>query len=239
MPDRRTHRGAHPADAKLFAPSVRQELVRAVDHLSWLLSRGYADKSSLKLVGDRFQLTQRQRIAVMRSACSDDALQLRSDKRVTPAQLGGRTILVDGYNVLTTIESALAGAVILRGRDGCCRDIAGVHGTFRKVAETVPAIDLVGRLLHEHRVTHCLWLLDRPVSNSGRLKLLIEQKARQGAWPWDVQVVYNPDAVLAESQDIIATSDSEVLNRCRLWCDLAAGVIARHVTDANVVELGG
>ena len=41
---------------------------------SWLLTRGYAEKGALKLVGDRFSLTERQRLAVMRSACSDQHL---------------------------------------------------------------------------------------------------------------------------------------------------------------------
>ena len=31
--------------------------------LSWLLEKGYADRSALKLVGDRYRLRQRQRTA--------------------------------------------------------------------------------------------------------------------------------------------------------------------------------
>lgn len=72
MPDKQRHRGAHPADGKLFDRSCLDDLRSAVAHLSWLLSRGYALDSSLKLVGDRFNLTQRQRMAVRRSACTDE-----------------------------------------------------------------------------------------------------------------------------------------------------------------------
>ena len=71
MPDTRRHRGPHPEDAELFAPASWPALRAATTDLSWLLSRGYAEPSSLKLVGDCFQLTERQRTAVMRSACSD------------------------------------------------------------------------------------------------------------------------------------------------------------------------
>ena len=64
MPDKRTHRGPHPQDEKLFAPSAIDNLRTAVADFSLLLTKGYAEKSSLKLVGDRFSLTERQRLAV-------------------------------------------------------------------------------------------------------------------------------------------------------------------------------
>ena len=38
--------------------------------------------------------------------------------------------------MLTTIEAALAGGVILAARDGAYRDMASMHGSYRKVAET-------------------------------------------------------------------------------------------------------
>jgi hypothetical protein len=36
-------------------------LCQAVEELSWLLTRGYPPTSTLKLVGDRYALTERQR----------------------------------------------------------------------------------------------------------------------------------------------------------------------------------
>jgi hypothetical protein len=70
VPDKREHRGPHPSDATLFAADKAPALREALADFSLLLSKGYADKSALKLVGDRFGLTQRLRMAVMRSACS-------------------------------------------------------------------------------------------------------------------------------------------------------------------------
>ena len=45
---------------------------------------------------------------------------------------------------MTTIEAALSGGVILAARDGAYRDMASMHGTYRKVAETLPALELLG-----------------------------------------------------------------------------------------------
>ena len=62
MPDRRNHRGAHPQDRLLFASDPAEpDLRRATSDLNWLLTRGYASVSALKLVGDRYALYARQR----------------------------------------------------------------------------------------------------------------------------------------------------------------------------------
>ena len=66
MPDSREHRGPDPRDPAAFAPEEWPRLRQAVVDLSWLLTRGYAPVSSLKLVGDRYELTERQRTAVRR-----------------------------------------------------------------------------------------------------------------------------------------------------------------------------
>ena len=47
------------------------------------------------------------------------------------SELAGSDLLIDGFNVLTTIEAALGGAVVLACRDETYRDIAGLHGTYR------------------------------------------------------------------------------------------------------------
>lgn len=106
MPDRRTHRGPHPDDIKLFSANFIPILKAALADFSLLLTKGYADKSALKLVGDRFSLTERQRLAVMRSACSDQQLASRNHRRVGTDSLAGQALAIDGYNVLITVEAA-------------------------------------------------------------------------------------------------------------------------------------
>jgi hypothetical protein len=47
MPDRRTHRGPHPEDARLFDLKARPMLCAAADDFCRLLSRGYPHDSTL------------------------------------------------------------------------------------------------------------------------------------------------------------------------------------------------
>lgn len=239
MPDTRSHRGPHPEDERLFAPDAWPRLRQAMADFCWLLGRHYAAPSALKLVGDRYQLAARQRTAIERAACSDAQAAERQARRVGPEQLAGRPLWLDGYNVLTTIEAALAGGVILAGRDGAYRDMASMHGSYRKVAETRPALELLGRAGAAFGAQPWVWYLDRPVSNSGRLKRVMEEVAAAHGWPWRVELVPNPDPLLAAASEIVATADSAVLDRCRAWFNLAGEVIIGHVPAATVIDLSG
>jgi hypothetical protein len=173
----------------------------------------------------------------MRCACSDAAKNGRAERMIPLDLLRGRAVAIDGYNVLTTVEAALAGGVVLAARDGTYRDIAAMHGSYRKVEETVPALELIGRTLAQCAVERCAWYLDQPVSNSGRLKTIMAESAQRNGWKWDVQIVMNPDAVLCESNDVVASADSVILDACVAWVNLAREVVTRKVPAAWVVHL--
>jgi hypothetical protein len=139
-----SHRGPASKDEKLFGARQFPALRAATHDLCWLLDHGYASHSATELVGNRHNLTSRQRMAVSRCACSYDAVQHRRELQLAPAEVRGHELWLDGYNVLTLLESALAGGVVLLGRDGCCRDIAGIHRRYRKVNETAPVLRMIG-----------------------------------------------------------------------------------------------
>ena len=231
MPDTRTHRGPGPQDPYWFGNEARGKLRQAVADVSWLLSRGYAAPSALKLVGDRYRLVERQRVGVLRSACSDEALRERIARRIDT--LSGQCLRIDGFNLILTLESALGGGVVVGGRDGCFRDLAGVHGTYRRVEETRPALELASRWLEEWAVGPCAWLLDAPVSNSGRLASMI----RETNPTWTADVVADPDAVLMMPGDPVVTADARILNHCGAWVNLARRLVETAVPEAFVADL--
>ena len=237
MPDARTHRGPDPRDGEAFGPSAVPALRGAVSDLSWLLGRGYAIVSAVKLVGDRWSLTERQRLAVRRAACSDNALAGRLERRTAAADLDGRVLLIDGFNVVTTVEAALGGGIVLGCRDGTVRDIAGVHGTYRKVAETMPALELIGARLLQLAVSQAGWLFDRPVSNSGRIQAMLRDAAKALGWAWTVELVDDPDLVLRNSEEVVATADSAILDHCQHWFNLARDVIETRCPAAAIIDL--
>jgi hypothetical protein len=237
LPARPSHRGPDPRDASAFDAASLPALRAAAADFAWLLSKGYAPPSSLKLTGDRYRLTERQRQAVLRATCSDDARTRRLERVCREADLAGCELVIDGFNVLTTVESALGGAVVLACRDETYRDIAGLHGTYRRVHETFPAIALLGETISGLNVRHCRWLFDRPVSNSGRIRSLVLGHAEERRFDWLVDLVDDPDPLLKASCEIVATADSAVLDVCSRWFNLARCAIERHCGHVTVVDL--
>src|SRR4051794_1045025 len=170
-------------------------------------------------------------MAVFRSACPDEALARRAETRLDLARIRGRSVRIDGFNLILTLESALGGGVVLGGRDGCLRDLAGVHGTYRRVEETRPALKLAARRLTEWGVGPRTWYLDAPGSNSGRLAAGIRALGDEAG------VVPARAPVLAAPGDTIATADSGVLDRCGPWVNLARLLVEAGVPGAFVVDL--
>jgi hypothetical protein len=236
-PDTRRHRGAHPADVELFHPDQIPKLRVAVSELSWLLSRGYNMTSALKLVGDRHKLRERQRLAVSRSSCSDQDRQKRMDHSVSVAQIQNESVIVDGFNLIITLEAALGGGPLFVGVDKCIRDLSSVHGSYRSIDETEQAIFLAGNALGQLGASSVMWLLDRPVSNSGRLAARIADIALQRGWPWQVETVFNPDAMIISSTAIAITSDSSILNRVEKWTDLKTHLLTTEIPNAWMIDL--
>jgi hypothetical protein len=238
MPHTSSHRGPHPKDAELFAPGKIPTLREAVADLSLLFERGYAPKSALELVGNHFQLHERQRIAVARCACGDATLELRGGKEAPSAK--NQALHLDGYNIIMLVEAALGASVILRARDGSLRDLASEHGNFRRVEETGPAVELIGAFLDELRAKEAVWWLDSPVSNSGRLRQLILETAGKHGWTWRAELVPSADASLKKlgEEALVATADSVILDAVPRWFNLGSALVAAHIPGAWIVDLG-
>ena len=236
-PDIRKHRGAHPEDRKLFADDQIPALRAAVGDLSWLLTRDYTMKGALKLVGDKYALTERQRLAISRAACSDQSRELRTRRQITIDDARNSEWIVDGFNLIITIEAALSGGLLMSCRDGCIRDLSSVHGSYRSVDETGVALKLIGESLETLRAISVVWVLDRPISNSGRLAQRIREIARQNSWNWSTELTFNPDAQISASDRIVISSDSQVLDQVARWLNLNRFLVEKLLAGSWLIDL--
>lgn len=234
MPDKRKHRGKHPSDDRIFSAEEVNKLRQAVQDLNFLLTRGYNTKSALKLVGDRYRLLQRQRLALAHNACSDQSLQKRKASEVSLAD-SKTGIVIDGYNYLITLEAAFSGAYIFRGREGCYRDLSGLHGSYRRVEETIQVIERTAEIFGSIQ-TPVLWLFDSPVSNSGRLVSLLREISRSVGIEWQAELVLNPDREITLLDMAAVSSDSLILDNCSQWINLP-DLIIPNLPAKNIIEL--
>jgi hypothetical protein len=237
MPHKQRHRGQHQRDAELFAPRWLAKLQAATVDLSYLLGRGYASKAAVKLVGDHYQLHLRQRRAVLGAACPDESRASRASREVPPGKLRGEELAVDGYNLLIITESILAGGIIVMGRDGCIRDLASLHGSYRRVEETMKAIRHIGAFVHGLHVKAVTWFFDAPVSNSGRLRVLMLEEAGKHGWHWDVVLNNDTDRAVAATRGVAVSSDSYILDRAGRWTNMAKALLRDLGQPKTLVDL--
>lgn len=229
------NRGKQASDDRLFAPEMLAKMKEALSDLSFLLTRGYAEKSSLQLVGNRYKLNVRQQKAIQGMAASKQQVSKRAANEITEVQ--GTTVAIDGFNLIILLESALSGAFVFKGMDGTYRDLSGVHGTYKRVQQTTAVFKLVGDQLKELGIQKAIWYFDAPVSNSGRLKTLLMETAKQETYPWEVYLENNPDKVLAESEHVVVSSDAWVLDHADRSFNLGAYLIDKTSSQFQVIEL--
>lgn len=239
MLNKQKHRGPNPRDYDNFAPDVLPQLRNAVDDYSNLLNRGYAPKAALKLVGDHFQFTSRQRLAIYRASCTQAQATSRLSKLVAISELGGQTLLIDGLNTIITLEAALSKAYLIRCMDHCCRDMSEVYSNYRLVEETPLALELISNALDAYQTASAVWFIDKPVSNSKRLADLIEAHAARNNLNWQVQLsnAADSDIIKLNDEGIVVSSDSILLDRCTKWTNLCASLIKQKIHSAIMLDL--
>ena len=105
-------RGKEGSDDRLFGdPKMQSKMREAIKDMSYLLSRGFSEKSALALVGNRYKLNNRQQRAVQGMSEAAHKLEKRAANCLVPNQLADKEVMLDGFNVLIMLESALSGAL--------------------------------------------------------------------------------------------------------------------------------
>ena len=216
-------RGFVPEDLRNFSSSALPVLQAASRDVCHLLDRGYGLSPTLTFVANHYQLSARQRLAIMRSVCSTEQREQRKRKIVDPAALKGQTVWIDGFNQIITLEVMACRSPLFLGMDGAVRDLAALRGTYRLIPETDWALRSLLRFLKSVDVGAAVILLDAPVSNSGRLRQAIFEANAAFGLNLAVPLIRGVDAELS-GHHAVMTADSAVLDRCAGWINFTASL---------------
>lgn len=214
-------RGYVPEDDRNFSPEALKTLQTASRHILYLINEGYDIKQASTFVGNHFLISERQRLAIVRSLATDTQLQNRQKKQLSIKDISGTKVWIDGFNTIITLEIFLSDSILLTGMDGTIRDLASLRGTYRLIPETYRAIQMMFDVLQNENVITVNILLDEPVSNSGRLKSLIADIAEKYPFALYIQLLKDVDRKLYNKDNVI-TSDSVILDHCNSWINLTA-----------------
>lgn len=230
-------RGFVPTDVRDFQGASLCLLQKAQADVAYLLDRGYDVERATAFVGDRFQFSSRQRMALIRATSSHHDVMLRQEKLFS-GPLQGKTLWIDGFNTIIPLEAALSGSTVLLCMDGSVRDLCGLHGSYRLIDKTDSAISLLLDALACLQPDRSVLVLDAPVSNSGRLSQRLVARAQERNLPLEPLLVPNADALLWD-KDCVATGDAIILNRCRGWVNLCRTIIETALPDFTFTDLSG
>lgn len=226
-------RGFLPTDARDFGAESLPKLKKAAEEVYYLLNRGYPVTPATRFVGDHYQLSERQRLALARTVSPEKSILSRKSREVT--DISGETLYIDGFNVIIGLEIAFSQSMLFRCMDGTVRDLAGLHGTYRLIPQTDSAIAALLHTLDAQKAAKAVIYLDQPVSNSGRLKKRIFELAADIHFELDVQIENPVDAIL-KTKPLIASGDAIILDECDRWFNLADTVIAGQIGSYPYID---
>lgn len=227
-------RGYFFSDEKEFNDTSILKLYEAAYDLYFLLNRGYHMKGAITFIGNHYLLSERQRLALMRAISSNEKVINRKEKQIQ-CNFENRTVNIDGFNTIITLEVALSNSLLLKCMDGTVRDLASLRGNYRIIDKTHLAIAQIGEMLEEYHIKKAIFYLDAPVSNSGNLKKQIIEILQTFHYEVEVNVINDVDKVL-EILDNVITSDAIILDKCKSWINLNADIIKQNSNDCFYID---
>ncbi|MGF0108917.1 DUF434 domain-containing protein [Clostridium sp. SGI.024] len=232
-----TRRGYVPTDEKEFKGDNLNKLYKASEDLVYLLNRGYKIKGASTFIGNHYLLSERQRLALIRGISKNDDIKTRKYKEVNDFS-GAKVIHIDGFNTIITLEVVLSNSLIIKAMDETIRDLAGLRGTYSVIDKTEIAIKLIGDFLLDHEIEKTVFYLDKPVSNSGRLKMKILEIFKDTELQIEVENIDNVDSVLKSKENVV-TSDAIILDNCISWINLNKYIIEKNIPNPNFIDFSG
>jgi hypothetical protein len=198
-----------------------------VRDLLYLLERGYPKNPSIQLVGNRHALSSEERKILFRGVFPRPLCARRMEKLVDPEEGVPQPLIIDGYNLLITLESYLRGRTVFIALDGFMRDVAGVFGGYRLTGRTMRCAGLLEQVLDRLAVPVLLFL-DQPVSRSGDLAALLRERLGEKPYPVEVETDLSPDprmAALGAEGGTVASSDTVIIDQVPSCLDIPVLVV--------------
>ncbi len=197
---------------------------KASQDLKYLLDRDYKRTTALNLVADRYSLTEKERNLLHRYVFSEKEIRRHRKKLCPLSRMRGKRIVIDGYNVLITVEAVLEGRDIVLGMDGILRDVKGIFSRYKFNKNSKIAIDKILEKLKEFTPGFILFIFDSQVSKSGELAAFVRGRLEEYRLNGDARTSPNADKEIKKLNYITLTSDSIIIENVDRISDLPSRI---------------
>jgi hypothetical protein len=188
--------------------------------LRFLLDRGYNRKTAINVVSNKYRLDSKDRNILYRTIFSQKNAKERKKKLVRIGEIKGREIIIDGYNVLITVESMLRKKELFLCDDGFVRDVSATFGKHKITKTTSLALEKILKALKENRPEKVVVVFDSKVSFSGEMCRLVRKKLDEFGLKGEAFVSDKTDFEIKNFRGIVCTSDTAVIEKAEKVLDL-------------------
>jgi len=210
------------------------KLADAVRDLRFLLNQGYPRDSAVTFVANHYRLKLNERHLLARCVFSRAEVVSHQAKAVSSAKVRGKRLGVDGYNVLITTESILAGKPVVRCDDGFVRDLRAIFGKYRMSSVTPRALASILKIIAGARPDNVIIMFDSQMSRSGELAAEVRRRLKQVGLKGDARTIAGVDFKV-RGFDVASSSDRAIIERSKAVWDIPAEIMSRRT--ANVIDL--
>jgi len=208
----------------------------AVTDIRYLLDRGYPGKGVITFVCNHYRLDIKWRYVFTRVVFGKDTIKSRREKTVNCEDLKGEVVLVDGYNVLIGVESALKGEPVYLCDDGFLRDTRGVFRNYRCSGQTTKAMDEILGVLRGFTPFRVEFLFDSQISKSKEMARWVEKKLKDVGLEGSAGTSRHVDHDLKQSNGIIATADGSIIDEVAKAVNIQACVLKQLHLSPVIIE---
>ena len=199
-------------------PGLNENLLKPARDIRIILRQGYPKFATIRFVADQFQLSVEERHILMRVIMPPEKVVIRIAKKISCDGISNRDLLLDGYNVLLSVDSLLRKEPMWFCDDGYIRDTSYYFSKKSHVEDIEKALDLILEFLSEKHPKSATFLLDSQISRSGELAAFIRHKLEEHGIPGEAYTSKTVDFDLKreggnpEKNLIIATSDGIIID---------------------------
>ncbi|MEM2896666.1 MAG: DUF434 domain-containing protein [Candidatus Bathyarchaeia archaeon] len=213
------------------------KVLEAIRDLRYLLARGYNRETSLKFVSDKYQLLKLEKMMLYRAVYDYGKAKIHRAKLIKPEEAKDKEIVIDGYNVIITLESGLKGKKLIECDDGFVRDISAIHGKHKITKFTFKAINLIMKELKEIGPKNTIFVFDSQVSKSGELASFIRKKLVETGVKGTAYTVKKADVFSLSFGNIIASSDAVIIEKAYKILDLAGIILKDRLKSNKIISI--
>ena len=220
---------------------LRKELIEALADYKYFLNRKYPYKAVLNLIVQRYSLTKPEKSLLYRCVHDNETASTVKNKVVSRNSVANSLLIIDGFNVLITISSALECYQVFLCDDGIVRDIMKSYRKFKFENKHIRAIELLINEIADAKPYKTIMFFDKQISFSGKVAKIINNLAKTKNLNLETELVNRNDSKVIEhaKKGVVSSSDIVILLRAPKIFDISQYIIRKHFPHkiVNIEEI--